>query len=620
MENPSDSLSLEPKKKCDVCGEEKHFLQFYRKNDTCRSCIRQAALKETLEHQAEVHLQRKLLREELKKLAKERRRNQKRVRVRKKAENLDLANRVNVDLAPQLEGVDTATAELAKRELQRRKLIEFIKAFHPRYLAGWVHQDICRRLEKFARDVELGLSPRLIILMPPRHGKSQIASKMYPAWHLGHYPHHEFIACSYNISLALEFSRDVRSVIRSDVYEKLFPNTRLSSEVQAAEAWKLAGTSLVGSGGYVAAGVGGGITGKGAHVLVIDDPIKNDEEANSVDIRQKIWAWYLSSAYTRLAPGGGVLIIQTCWHDDDLAGRIQTLMKDNPEDEYVDQFEVVKYPAIAEEDEEFRMKGEALHPERFDLKKLLRIQRQMGGPTSAQWAALYQQNPIPTEGAFFTEDMIQYRDETPPLDAMDIYQAWDLAISEEQQKASSWNVGVTIGLDHNDMCHVIQRERFKTNDSSVIENKIIDMYEKYKRVAGIGFEDGQIFKTMRSSLEKRMKERRVYIPLDKENILRPINDKQVRARPLQARMQNKKVTFPRGAGWVDEVKKEFTRFPAGVNDDQVDAFAWCMQLLLGKQPPRPPKVPINRKEKTVAEKLREWARRGSGGGNGAMAA
>ena len=206
-----------------------------------------------------------------------------------------------------------------------------------------MHEDICRRLERFSQQVEDGLSPRLMLLMPPRHGKSELASRMFPSWHLGRFPDHEFIACSYNVSLAMSFSRKVKEVMSDPVYQGIF-ETRLHPDFQAAEEWAISGHR----GGYVAAGVGGGITGKGAHVLTIDDPIKNAEEAASADLREKLWEWYTSTAYTRLAPGGGVLIIQTWWHDDDLAGRVQQAMNDDPE---ADQFEVVKYPAIAEADE-----------------------------------------------------------------------------------------------------------------------------------------------------------------------------------------------------------------------------------------------------------------------------
>ena len=202
----------------------------------------------------------------------------------------------------------TATAlqkELISRTLARRRLLPFVQRMNERYDAGWVHEDICRRLEKFSDDVAAGLSPRLMILMPPRHGKSELASRMFPPWHLGRHPEHEFIACSYNLSLAMGFSRKVKQVIDDPAYQGVFP-TKLDPNNQSTEEWGIAGER----GGYVAAGIGGPITGKGAHVLVIDDPVKNAEEADSADGREKVWEWYLSTAYTRLAPGGGVLIIQ----------------------------------------------------------------------------------------------------------------------------------------------------------------------------------------------------------------------------------------------------------------------------------------------------------------------
>lgn len=588
-------------KTCPRCGLTKHMSAFYRKHDICRKCVA-GEDKPTLEDKAAARKREKLLLEEIKKIAKENIQKRKVVK-RKKA----IAKLIPVEIDEETNTVqtDAATKELARRELGRRRLIEFIKQFHPKYKAGWVHYDICKRLEKFAEDVTAGKSPRLMLLMPPRHGKSQIVSRLFPAWYLGHHPDQEFIGCSYNMPLALDFSREIRDVIRSNYYHKLFPETELNPDFQSAEAWRLKSKTGVGAGGYNAAGVGGGITGKGAHVLVIDDPIKNQEEADSADIRQKIWDWYVTSAYTRLAPDSGVLIIQTCWHDDDLAGRLQTAMHENPEDPDIDQFEVIKYPAIAEEDEEFRVKGDALHPERFNIQRLQRIKRTLG---ERAWGALYQQDPVTEEGAYFTKQMQKFRDETPPIAEMDIYQTWDFAISDKQQKANNWTVGVTVGLDYNDTMHVLERVRLKTNDAAEIEDAIISMYARYKDVSGVGFEDGQIWKTMKSSLARRMNARKVYIPLNDENILKPITDKMTRARPLQSRLQNKKVTFPKGHEWVDEMWKEFLRFPGGAQDDQVDALAWCARLILGKSPPAQPVAPRPKVEKTVAEKIRGLAR------------
>ena len=184
--------------------------------------------------------------------------------------------------------------ELASRVLARRNLIHFIKRLYPSYKAGWVHEDIARRLEKFSAAVTEEKSPRLMLLMPPRHGKSDLASIRFPALHLGHHPEHEVINCGYNLDLPMKFSRKVREIARDPSFVALFPACSLDAQSQSAEAWN---TTL--GGGFTAAGVGGGITGKGAHILIIDDPIKNQEEADSIQTRENLWTWYWSTAYTR---------------------------------------------------------------------------------------------------------------------------------------------------------------------------------------------------------------------------------------------------------------------------------------------------------------------------------
>lgn len=523
-------------------------------------------------------------------------------------------------------------AEIASRVLARRHLLSFTKRFNPKYSDGWVHRDICRRLERFSREVAEGKSPRLMILMPPRHGKSELASRNFPPWHLGHYPDHEFIACSYNVSLAMDFSRKVKGIIDDPAYSTIFPNTRLDPNNQSAESWAIANAR----GGYVAAGIGGAITGKGAHCLVIDDPVKNAEEADSADTRAKIWEWYLSTAYSRLAPGGGVLIIQTWWHDDDLAGRLQNLMNTvGKDDEYVDQFEVIKYPAIAEADEwldlasdqivridhphdtvlkrnakgeatevqdsklravaravdagynpagmEFlRAKGEALHPARYDLSKLLRIKAQNGG--GRWWSALYQQNPVPDDGGYFTKDQFRQAG-LPKKESCNVLIAWDFAISEK--KVNDYTVG-TVGLqDDNDILHIADQVRFKSGDAFYIVEAILNLAQKwYSPSIVLGFEDGQIYRAIEALIKKRMRERQFY---PATVVLKPITDKLARARVLQGRMQQGMVSFAAGAPWYDGLRTEMLRFPAGAHDDQVDSAAWMAHLAVGRAAPSKPR-------------------------------
>lgn len=449
-----------------------------------------------------------------------------------------------------------ARAELALRILTRKRLLPFVERFNPDYNAGWVHKDICRRLEQFSRDVAEKKSPRLMLFMPPRHGKSTLASIAFPAWHLGRHPDHEFISCSYSGSLAMGFSRKVRSLLRDPSYKTAF-KTRLDPDSQSAEAWL-----TTNGGGYVAAGVGGGITGKGAHVLVIDDPVKNREDAESPNNREANWDWYTSTAYTRLAPGGGVLVILTRWHDDDLAGKLLSAAQEGG-----DEWTVVKYPAIAEENEEFRSHGEALHPERYDVEALQRIQRAVG---PRDWSALYQQNPVADDGDYFSRDMIQYFDpEDIDLDRMKFYCAWDLAIGKKDR--NDYSVGMVVGIDEMEHIFVVDVVRGRFDGFELVE-QILDMYETW-RPSIVGIEKGHIEMALGPFLEKRVRERGLYEAYFKD-LKTGRRDKEARARAIQGRMQQGMVHFPKNEVFTGPLIAELLRFPNGVHDDQVDALAW----------------------------------------------
>jgi hypothetical protein len=354
-----------------------------------------------------------------------------RVNLRHKKKNLDKFKQIAKE--EEQNELNKARRELAQRELARKYLIAFILRFNLGYLAGWVHKDICARLERFIKAVENRESPRLMLQMPPRHGKSTIASQEFPAWLLGHHPDWELIVCSYAESLALDFSRAVRERMRDKEYSRLFPETKLDRDNQNAQGWK-----LTRKGGFLPAGVGGAITGKGAHVLIIDDPVKNSQEAESETTRNSIMSWYETTAYTRLAPGGGVLVIQTRWHLDDLSGRLEADMAEGDGD----NFEIVRYPATAIKDEKHRKRGEPLHAERYNHAQLKMIRKAVGERT---WAALYQQNPVPDEGAQFQKSMLQYyrKEDLPEL--LTTVSAWDLAIG--QKEVNDKTVGFTWGKD-----------------------------------------------------------------------------------------------------------------------------------------------------------------------------
>jgi len=450
-----------------------------------------------------------------------------------------------------------AEQELASRILSRKRLLPFVEKFNPDYQAGWVHKDICKRLEKFSDDVANKKSPRLMLFMPPRHGKSTLASIAFPAWHIGRHPNQEFISCSYSGSLSMTFSRKVRQLLREPLYKKVFENTRLDADSQSIESWL-----TTSGGGYVAAGVGGGITGKGAHVLVIDDPVKNREDAESENNRESTWDWYTSTAYTRLAPGGGILVILTRWHDDDLAGKLLTAEANG-----ADAWEVVKYPAIAEMDEEFREEGQALHEDRYDVPSLDRIRKAIG---PRDWSALYQQNPVSDDGDYFTREMIQYYDRNDiEQDQLRFYCAWDLAIGQKDR--NDYTVGIVVGVDEYDNMYIVDVVRGKYDGFEIVE-KILDLYETW-RPGIVGIERGHIEMAIGPFLQKRVAERGLHEAYFKD-LKVGRRDKEARARAIQGRMQQGMVYFPKDAIWTGPLVAELLRFPNGTHDDQVDAIAW----------------------------------------------
>ena len=289
----------------------------------------------------------------------------------------------NSSISPQ-----EAKAELARRELSRRHLLPFIKYNFPGYKEGWHHRVLCDALER----VEKGECKRLMVFMPPRHGKSEIISVQFPAWLIGRNKDRNIIEASYSSDLSTDFGRQARNIIASNTYRNVFAGVELSEDSKAKGKW-----NTNGRGAYNAAGVGGAVTGKGADFLIIDDPVKNRQDADSVTIRETAWSWYRSTARTRLSPNGAIILVMTRWHDDDLAARI--LANDTES-----RWEVISFPAIATEDEEHRKKGEPLWPEHFTAQNLDEIRNDLG---SYEWSALYQQEPIDEQSALFKREFFR---------------------------------------------------------------------------------------------------------------------------------------------------------------------------------------------------------------------
>lgn len=435
--------------------------------------------------------------------------------------------------------------ELLRRKTATERLIPFTEYTLPQYQPAAHHVLIAEKLEALER----GEIDRLMINMPPRHGKSELASRRFPAWFLGRNPGKSVIAASYNSDLATDFGRQVRNVVASLEYGRLFDSVALAEDSRAANRWNTAA-----GGTYVAAGVGTAITGRGADILLIDDPLKDREEADSEVQRNKVWDWYTSTAYTRLAPGGRVVVIQTRWHEDDLTGRLLAEQAKGG-----DQWEILELPAIGRD-------GDALWPEFYPLSALERIRSVL---PVRDWAALYQQRPAPEEGAYFKRDWFRWYDERPAH--LRIYGASDYAVTEG---GGDYTVHLVVGIDPQDNIYVLDVWRGQTS-SDVWVHEWLNLVRTNKPLMWVE-EQGQIIKSIGPFLDKRMREERVYCRREQ---VASAADKPTRSRSIQARTSMGKVYLPSKAPWLDAFLSELMVFPAGKHDDQVDTFGLIGRML-----------------------------------------
>ena len=465
-----------------------------------------------------------------------------------------------------------AQRELASRELARRDLALYAKRMMPGYDIGWFHRELADALMQFYDDVINKRSPRLAIWVPPRHGKSQMASIFFPTWALGKDPSLEFVVASYAASLSTDMSKKAREVMRSTDYQVLFPQTSLHRDLAASDEWKT--TKM---GGYMAVGVDGGLTGRGAHVLIIDDPVSNRQEAESESITKGVYDWYSSVARTRLHPGGGILLIQTRWSMMDLSARIM--------ERKANGFKIIRYPAVAEEDEKHRKAGEALHPERYSLSALEEIKADM---LTRDWEALFQQNPVPASGSFFKADHFKfYTDETlPPLEDLAISVTWDISTG----KSTDFSAGVVAGFHRDGNVYILDVINKRLTSLELTE-MILDTHKKWS-AQRTGVEVGQIASTIDPILTKRMAERKEYITIYR---LKPGRaNKVARAMSIAGMMERGKVFFNRDAMWFGELEAQMLAFPGGRSDDMCDALAYVAYIMAQITPPRmkqPPKRP-----------------------------
>ena len=470
-------------------------------------------------------------------------------------------------------------AELARRELARRDIVEFAKFIAPGNLPlddGALHLSkfqlhlagVCQRI---VDETLAGKEPRYIIEAPPRHGKSLFLSQIMPPYFFLRDPSKFIIHTTYGQSFANDFGRNVRGILNHPRFIDLNPMACPDPSTNAVDR-----VDLMGKGSYFAVGMNGPITGRGGHLLILDDPVKDAATADSVVELENQWKWYTQVFRLRAMPKCGIVIILTRWTAADVAGRVLDMMH---ADRNADQWTVVKYPALCVDpatDPLRRQLDEPLDPARYDLTKLTRIK---ASASPRAWAAMFQQNPIPQTGTFFdlsrVEKQIVPVEKFPPTDELSIYIPGDFAIGEKRQ--NDFTVFWPFGIDaHDNVWFLPDAKRFKGTGGKIID-VLLELAERYNTRELI-LEDGHIFRALHDSIKQRMEDRGRFFSITSPY---PTSDKTARASPFRDRLEMGKVFLP-DVPFVREIfMREAAAFGAdksGVHDDTVD----CAGLGLGQ--------------------------------------
>jgi predicted phage terminase large subunit-like protein len=426
----------------------------------------------------------------------------------------------------------------------------WIPAPHLMYISSRVAKGIARG------------NARIIISAPPRHGKSQLSSIYTPGWVLENYPHYKTILAGYGADLATGFSRQVRDMFQDKTNHDLL-TSRIRTDASRVEAFLTEQ-----GGGMYAVGLGGAITGRGAHVLLIDDYIKEIKEALSPAYRDYIWNWFVTTAFTRLEPGGSCIIIATRWHSDDLIGRILANLADQ-------NWEYIEIPAIAEEGDLLgRPVGAPLFPERYPLERLQELRTTLG---SVFFQALFQQKPVDESKKMTDGNWLKIVDFIPIQERMQYKWArvWDLAATEG---GGDYTVGSLIGYNQltgdTVISNVIRRQISPGQVEALVRNTaLVDGPEVKIRIEQ---EPGSAGISLVHHYKTNI------LPEFNVDGIPVVKNKLVRAQPLLAAAEAGKVKLLAGS-WNEVFIREFDTFPGGENDDQVDTAGAGYTFLSGKK-------------------------------------
>lgn len=449
------------------------------------------------------------------------------------------------------------------RKAARENLVAFACAVDPNYDPQWFHELIAQKLEEVYYRVLKGESPRVMIFMPPRHGKSDEATQKYPAWVLGKSPEFPIIVSSYSQDLATTFGQGTRDLMESNNYQAIF-DTRLRSDTSAKANWM---TDK--KGGYLAVGVGGSITGKGFKIGIVDDPFKNREEADSPVSRESVWKWWLSTFSTREEGNGAKIVILTRWHEDDLAGRLITQQKEaeKNQEEFFDKWEILEFKAISvKEEPPYRKQDEPLWPGKFSLDKLKSIRASIG---SYEWSALYQQEPVDEASQEFKKNWYQYR-ELEEVNKMVTrkFATIDTALSKH---AKSDSTGVTRNYVDMENRWNIRSTRYRINSKSLVDLIFMLHEEGFEK---IGIEEGAYLEAVKPFLDEECSKRNKFpyvVTLKHGGIM-----KETRIRGLIPRYENKQIFHIHGE--CVDLEEEQLKFPKAVHDDCLDSEAYQLQI------------------------------------------
>ena len=437
--------------------------------------------------------------------------------------------------------------EAKEREASQNGFMPFVKSLWPAFIEGEHHNIMAKAFEKVAR----GECKRMIINIAPRHTKSEFASYMLPAWFLGNFPNKKVIQCSHTAELAVGFGRKVRNLVGSEDYRKIFTDVDLQADSKAAGRW-----STNQGGEYFAIGVGGAVTGKGADLLIIDDPHSEQEAAlGDPGVYNKTYEWYTSGPRQRLQPGGAIIIVMTRWHQRDLTGRV---LKASIERGSTDEWEVIELPAILPS-------GNPLWPEFWSQKELEAIRDEL---PVAKWSAQYQQNPTSEEGALVKREWWRVWEKDSPPVCDFVIQSWDTAFTKKQTSdfsaCTTWGVFKHPNPDTGVMqSNIILLDAMKERmEFPELKKRAMEMYKMYTP-------DACIVEAKAAGAPLIYELRAMGIPVSEYTPSRG-NDKIARVNAVSDLFSSGVVWCP-PTRWAEEVVEEFAAFPNAEHDDLVDS-------------------------------------------------